>query len=163
MRRYFAEFNRVVGGNIRTAAKRLNRMGLNANILPHRTSLVIERLKSMPWAQCTAAILAVLQPRRGSVIMSSEYSGRAWICQNGGNRPGHFRAYDPVIGLWRRHSAHHCRPWHTTWCIAGHALRCHFRRAPGAGCSSMSVAPATQTQTGLTCSRRYARWRRSRL
>jgi hypothetical protein len=89
MRRYFAEFNRVVGDNIRTAAKRLHRMGLNANILPHKTSLVIERPRLMPWAQFTAAILAVLQPRRGSVIMSSEYSGRAWICHNGGNRPGY--------------------------------------------------------------------------
>ena len=91
MRRYFAEFNRAVGDNIRTAARRLNRMGLNAVVLPHRTSLVIERPNSMPWVQFTAAILAVLQPRRGSVMMSSEYSGRVWICQNGGNRPGRFQ------------------------------------------------------------------------
>jgi len=35
MRRYFAEFNRVVGDNIRIAARRLARMGLNANVLPH--------------------------------------------------------------------------------------------------------------------------------
>lgn len=91
MRRYFAEFNRVVGDNIRSAAKRLNRIGLNTSVLPHRTSLVIERPRSMPWAQFTATILAVLQPRRGSVMMSSEYSGRAWICQNGENHPGRFQ------------------------------------------------------------------------
>jgi len=91
MRRYFAEFNRVVGDNIRIAARRLARMGLNANVLPHKTSLVIERPSSMPWPQFTAAILAVIQPRRGSVVMSSEYSGRAWICQNSGNRPGRFQ------------------------------------------------------------------------
>ena len=91
MRRYFAEFNRVVGDNIRVAAKRLVRMGLNVNVLPHKTSLVIERPSSMPWSQFTAPILAVLQPRRGSVLMSSEHSGRAWICHNGGNRPGRFQ------------------------------------------------------------------------
>ena len=43
MRRYFAEFNRVIGDNIRIAAKSLNRIGLGASILPHKTSLVIER------------------------------------------------------------------------------------------------------------------------
>lgn len=91
MLRYFAEFNRVVGDNIRIAKSRLYRMGLNSNILPHKTSLVIERPEAMPWAQFTAAIRAVLQPRRGSVMISSEYSGKAWICQNAGNRPGYFQ------------------------------------------------------------------------
>ena len=91
MRRYFAEFNRVVGDNIRIAARSLNRMGLQASLLPQKTSLVIERPKSMLWAQFRAAILAVLQPRRGSVMLSSEYSGKAWICQNRGNRPGQFQ------------------------------------------------------------------------
>lgn len=91
MRRYFAEFNRVIGDNIRIAARSLNRMGLNASLLPHKTSLVIERPKSMPWAQFRGTILAVLQARRGSVILTSEYSGKAWICQNRGNRPGQFQ------------------------------------------------------------------------
>lgn len=91
MGRYFAEFNRVIGDNIRVAARSLNQMGLNASILPHKTSLVIERPSSMPWSQFTAAILAVLQSRRGSVIMSSERTGRAWICQNRGNRRGYFQ------------------------------------------------------------------------
>ena len=74
MRRYFAEFNRVVGDNIRVAARSLNRMGLQASLLPHKTSLVIERPKSMSWAQFRAAILAVLQPHRGSVMLSSRCS-----------------------------------------------------------------------------------------
>jgi hypothetical protein len=79
MRRYFAEFNRVIGDNIRIAARSPNRMGLNASRLPHKTSLVIERPRSMSWSQFTAAILAVLQPRRGSVMMSSEHSGKAFL------------------------------------------------------------------------------------
>jgi hypothetical protein len=91
MRRYFAEFNRVMGDNIRIAARSLNRTGLQASLLPHKMSPVMERPRSMPWAQFTGAILAVLQPRRGSVMLSSEYSGKAWICQNSGNRPGHFQ------------------------------------------------------------------------
>ena len=91
MRRYFAEFNRVIGDNIKIPARSLSRLGLNVSILPHKTSLIIERPRSMSWLQFTAAILAVLQPRRGSVIMSSEHSGKAWICQNRGNRPEKFQ------------------------------------------------------------------------
>lgn len=59
--RYFAEFNRVVGDNIWTAVKSLRRMGLEAYLLPHKTSLMIERPKGMPWATFTSAIRAVLQ------------------------------------------------------------------------------------------------------
>lgn len=91
MRRYFAEFNRVIGDNIRIAEKSLNRMGLKASIIPHKTSLMIERPKSMPWIKFTGAILAILQPRRGSVMLSSEHSGKTWICQNNGNYPRHFQ------------------------------------------------------------------------
>ena len=91
MKRYFAEFNRVVGDNIRRAAKSLSRFGLTATVLPHKTALIIERPKGMSWSHFKNAVLAVLQPRRGSVLLSSEYSGRAWICQNGGNRPRHFQ------------------------------------------------------------------------
>jgi hypothetical protein len=38
----------------------------------------------------TRTIRAVLQPRRGSVILSSESTGRTFICQAGSNRPGRF-------------------------------------------------------------------------
>lgn len=90
MRRYFAEFNRVVGDNIRGAARSLRRIGLNITVLPHRTALMIERPSSMSWPAFKAAIRAVLQPRRGSVIISSEATGKTFICQNSGNRPGLF-------------------------------------------------------------------------
>jgi hypothetical protein len=91
MRRYFAEFNRVVGDNIRGAARSLRRLGLNITVLPHKTSLMIERPSSMSWDDFKDAIRAVLQPRRGSVIISSEATGRTFICQNSGNRPGLFK------------------------------------------------------------------------
>ena len=91
MKRYFAEFNRAKGDNIRITAKSLNRQGLRASLLPHKTSLMIERPKSMPWTQFTGTVRAVLHPRRGSVMISSEYSGKTFICQNSGNRPGRFQ------------------------------------------------------------------------
>jgi len=88
--RYFGEFNRVIRDNIRVAARMLRRLGLNAHVLPHKTSLVIERPKGMSWSAFTAAVASVLQPRRGSVMLSSETTGNTFICNNRGNRPGRF-------------------------------------------------------------------------
>lgn len=88
--RYFGEFNRVICDNIRIAARRLRRLGLNAQVLPHKTSLVIVRPRGMSWADFTTAVAAVLQPRRGSVMLSSEATGSTFICNNRGNRPGRF-------------------------------------------------------------------------
>ncbi len=89
--RYFAEFNRVIGDNIRVAAKRLRQLGLGVQVLRHKTSLVIERPKAMPWLAFKNAVRAVLQPRRGSVLISSESTGNTFICQNIGNHPGQFQ------------------------------------------------------------------------
>jgi hypothetical protein len=91
MMRYFGEFNRVNGDNIRAAAKRLTRMGLRSKVLPHKTALEIKRPRNMPWGKFTGAICSILQPRRGSVMMSSEATGRTFICSNMGNRPGQFQ------------------------------------------------------------------------
>jgi hypothetical protein len=91
MKRYFAEFNRVVGDNIRITARSLRRLGIGAQVLPHKTSLVIERPKSMAWGTFKNAIRAALQPRRGSVLISSESTGNTFICQNRGNRAGRFQ------------------------------------------------------------------------
>jgi hypothetical protein len=94
MRKYFAEFNRVIEDNIRAAARRLRRLGLRVTILSHKTALLIERPEGMLWADFTSAILAVLQPRRGSVMLSSE-TGFTFICNNAGNRPGQFQCQNP--------------------------------------------------------------------
>lgn len=88
--RYFAEFNRVVRDNIRVASARLRGQGLEATVLPHRTSLVIERPRGMSWRTFTLAINSVLHPRLGSVMLSSETTGNTFICSNRGNRPGRF-------------------------------------------------------------------------
>lgn len=91
MCRYFAEFNRACGDNIRLTKRRLRRHGIDAHILPHRTSLEILRPKGMSWAVFKSAIRAQLQPRRGSVMMSSEKTGKTFICSYVGNQPGRFR------------------------------------------------------------------------
>lgn len=88
MRRYFGEFNRVVGDNIRTAIRQLRRLGVEADRLHHRTALVLERPDTMSWPDFSRAVISVLQPGRGSVMLSSESTGRTFICQNKGNRPG---------------------------------------------------------------------------
>lgn len=88
--RYFGEFNRVIRDNIRVAARLLRRLGLEVRVLPHKTSLLIERPRGMPWSQFTRAVRSVLQPRRGSVMLSSEATGNTFICSNRGNRPGRF-------------------------------------------------------------------------
>lgn len=87
MRRYFAEFNRVIGDNIRTAIRRLRQLGVDANRLPHKTALVLERPDTMSWPDFSRAVVSVLQPGRGSVMLSSESTGNTFICQNKGNRP----------------------------------------------------------------------------
>ncbi|UCI05238.1 hypothetical protein [Mesorhizobium sp. B1-1-8] len=90
-RRYFGEFNRVRGDNIRLAARRLRRRGLDATILSHRTTLEISRPEDMPWSVFTGAIRAQLQPRRGSVMISSEQTGNTFLCSFVGNQTGRFR------------------------------------------------------------------------
>lgn len=91
MSRYFLEFNRVKGDSIRRTATRLRRRGLDATVISHRTALEIGRPDEMPWPDFTGAIRDQLQPRRGSVMMSSERTGNTFLCNNTGNQPGRFR------------------------------------------------------------------------
>ncbi len=91
MRRYIAETNRVVGDNIRAVARRLTRAGLPTYTLAHKTTIVIERPKGVSWAKFKALIRSILQPRRGSVILFSEATGRTFLCSNAGNQPGQFQ------------------------------------------------------------------------
>ncbi len=76
--------------NIRMAAAKLRRRGLDVDILPHKTSLRIRKPDEMDWRDLKRALRSVLQPRRGSVFLCSETTGRAFICNNAGNQPGRF-------------------------------------------------------------------------
>jgi hypothetical protein len=91
MRTYFGEFNRVVGDNIRRAMSVLRSWGLDVQLLPHKTALRMERPDDMTWTDFKRAIRAALQPRRGSAMISSESTGRTYVCSNRGNQPGSFQ------------------------------------------------------------------------
>jgi hypothetical protein len=90
-RRYVSEWNRAVGDNIRVTADRLRARGLRVGVLPHKTTLLIERPNAMNWPTFKAAVRAELQLGRGSVVIFSESTGKTFICQNRGNQPGHFQ------------------------------------------------------------------------
>jgi hypothetical protein len=69
---YVAEFNRAYGDNIRMAARRLERRwGLNVDMLPHKTTLRIERPADMSWSTFKDALRSVIQPRAGPSCFSA--------------------------------------------------------------------------------------------
>jgi hypothetical protein len=92
VRSYTAEFNRAYGDNIRIARRRLERCGLEAEIIAaHKTSLIIIRPPDVSWEDFEDAIRFALDPDRGSVMITSQVSGRAWVCSMRGNQPGVFQ------------------------------------------------------------------------
>lgn len=91
MKVYFGEFNRVIGDSIRNAARLLRSWGLDVDTIPHKTALRIGRPAGMAWPDFKRSIHAVLQPQRGSVMISSMSTGRTYICNNRGNRAGRFQ------------------------------------------------------------------------
>lgn len=90
-RDYYAELNRPHGDNIRRAARRLARWGLEAYVQSHKTTLRIVRPDGMSWAQFKNALLAAIHPRRGSMLLFSQRSGKVFNCSNAGNQPGIFQ------------------------------------------------------------------------
>jgi hypothetical protein len=90
MRRYLTEWNRARGDNIRHTAEKLERRGLRVTLLPHKTSILIERPALIDWANFKDILRNELQPRTGSIMVLSQTTGNAFICSNRGNRPGQF-------------------------------------------------------------------------
>lgn len=90
-KQYILEFNRARGDSIRTAARRLGRWGFDVNIIAHKTSLTVLRPAGMSWAEFENAVRDALDPIRGSALVFSQSSGRAWICSMIGNQPGVFQ------------------------------------------------------------------------
>ncbi|MCC8948216.1 hypothetical protein H8A97_24675 [Bradyrhizobium sp. Arg62] len=90
-RQYILEYNRARGDSIRTAARWLERAGLDVEIIPHKTSLTAVKPTIMSWTAFENAVRSSIDPIRGSVLVMSQSSGRAWICSNRGNQPGVFQ------------------------------------------------------------------------
>lgn len=84
---YFVEFNRAYA-DTRRVARRLERRGFSVEIIPHKTTLRIERPPDMTWEQFRNAIRSVLDPRLGAVIVFSTTTGNVFLCSNRGNMPG---------------------------------------------------------------------------
>jgi hypothetical protein len=91
---YVAEFNRAVGDNIRTCKRRLETQGLNVDIVPHKTTLRIERPANMSWPAFKQVLRSVIQPLRGAVLLFSRSTGNVFVCSNAGNQPGQFQRID---------------------------------------------------------------------
>lgn len=87
--RYIAEFNRCVGDNTSRIIRRLERQGYVVERVPQLTTLVIRRPRAKGFMDFRDDLRALLQPRRGSLVLSSS-SGGAWSCNMRGNRPGDF-------------------------------------------------------------------------
>jgi hypothetical protein len=77
--------------NIRWVVAYLERHGITVTRIRHLTALLLERPPSMSWDEFKAVIRAVLQPRIGSVVLSSCRTGRVFLCSNRGNQPGVFQ------------------------------------------------------------------------
>ncbi len=92
---YVAEFNRTYADNIRKCARRLERWwGLNVELIPHKTTLRIERPPDMSWRRFTDALRSVINPRLGAVLLFSKSTGNVFLCSNTGNQPGVFQRID---------------------------------------------------------------------
>jgi len=90
--RYIIEFNRVIYDDIRRAAWIFQKKwGIAAQVVTHKTTLVVIRPKQMSWSKFKGIILQMIQPRRGSALIFSERTGASYICSNRGNRPGQFQ------------------------------------------------------------------------
>jgi hypothetical protein len=88
---YTAETNRAMRDSIRWVVRFLERHGIKVTRIAHLTSVLLERPPQMSWAQFTAILRAVPQPRIGSVLVTSCTTGRVFLCSNRGNQPGVFQ------------------------------------------------------------------------
>lgn len=87
---YLAELNRA-RRNIRWVADFLERYGITITRIRHLTALLLERPPTMTWDEFKDLVRSVLQPRIGSIVLSSCATGRVFLCSNRGNQPGRFQ------------------------------------------------------------------------
>ncbi|MER9458158.1 hypothetical protein [Mesorhizobium sp. M0478] len=87
---YIVELNRCRGDNVRLAALRFTRRGIKASVIPHKTTLRLERPDGMTWQAFKAEVRRELQPRRGSALVHSHKTAKSYVCSNSGNRIGRF-------------------------------------------------------------------------
>ena len=87
---YMAEFNRCVTDNIKNVIRKLRAKGYEVTRVRHKTTVLIQRPKGVSFKEFCDDLNELVQPRIGSVIMSST-SGKFWLLDNKGNSPGIFQ------------------------------------------------------------------------
>ena len=86
---YMAEFNRCIGDNIENVVRRLRARGYEVARIAHKTTILIRRPADVTLARFKSDLALQVQPRIGSVALSST-SGNLWLLDNKGNKPGIF-------------------------------------------------------------------------
>lgn len=82
---FIAEFNRPRGDNIRRVERRLNKAGISAQLIPHKTTIRLIWPTGMSWVAFVAVLKSVVAPRIGSMILFSKATGNAFLYSNRGN------------------------------------------------------------------------------
>jgi hypothetical protein len=88
---YAIETNRAVRDSIRWVQDFLEQHGIQVTRVAHLTSLLLERPATMTWDEFKAIIRKIVQPRIGSVMITSCRTGSVFLCSNRGNQPGEFQ------------------------------------------------------------------------
>lgn len=88
-KQYITELNRCIGDQTSRVIGRLERLGYQVDRLPHLTTLRIRRPLGKTFLEFKSDLRRCVQSRRGSILLASS-TGRSWICNMRGNRPGTF-------------------------------------------------------------------------
>lgn len=88
---YMAEFNRAKGDNIKNVVSRLRAKGYEVSRIRHKTTIILKRPSTISFDQFKKDLCKLVQKRVGSMVLCST-TGRFWLLDNTGNRPGEFQA-----------------------------------------------------------------------
>jgi hypothetical protein len=88
---YSVETNRAVRDSIRWVKDFLERNGIKVTLIAHLTSALLGRPPTMSWGDFKALLRSILQPRIGSLKLTSCRTGRIYLCSDRGNQPGVFQ------------------------------------------------------------------------
>lgn len=86
---YTFEYNRPRFDDYERILRRFEIAGLEVDKLPHKTTLRLRRNTSdLSWKEFRRLLIRAVDPRRGSFLLNSLTTGRAWTMSNKGNQPG---------------------------------------------------------------------------
>jgi hypothetical protein len=89
-RRFTITYDNPRGGDYRRIKRKLRRFGSVENVRRPRTTVRLEPDSKIEFAKIKQALIASLDPKRGSALISSRRTGNEYRADNRGNRPGEF-------------------------------------------------------------------------